>query len=172
MKHARQPVGPSFAAKLAVFLVVSILWIALDRLTKMMVAGNEVGEVFVENVAGLFEFKLIHNTGAAWGILSESTLGLGIFSVVVCALIFVLFLVFFRKEGNMGQVLGLALVFAGGVGNAIDRLAYSYVVDFINATFIDFPVFNVADIGVTCGIAIFLIATLVGGRSGKAEAGD
>ena len=45
---------------------------------------------------------------------------------------------------------------AGGLGNALDRFTLGYVVDFIEPVFIDFPVFNVADIGVTCGFAIFL----------------
>ena len=46
---------------------------------------------------------------------------------------------------------------AGGLGNAYDRFFTGYVVDFINVTFMDFPVFNVADIGVTCGIVAFFV---------------
>ena len=57
-------------------------------------------------------------------------------------------------------VVSLALVVAGGIGNCIDRLTTGYVVDFIRLTFIDFPVFNVADICVTCGVVLFLIALI------------
>ena len=57
-------------------------------------------------------------------------------------------------------IISLALVFAGGLGNAIDRFEYGYVVDMISTIFIDFPVFNVADIGVTCGIVLFVISII------------
>lgn len=57
--------------------------------------------------------------------------------------------------------LGLSLVVAGGIGNAIDRFTLGYVVDFIEPVFIDFPVFNVADIGVTCGVALFIASLII-----------
>ena len=60
--------------------------------------------------------------------------------------------------------LGAALVVAGGLGNAFDRFALGYVVDFIEPVFIDFPVFNVADIGVTCGFVLFLVGVIVSWR--------
>ena len=53
------------------------------------------------------------------------------------------------------------LVVAGGIGNAIDRFSQGYVVDFIDLAFMDFPVFNVADIGVTCGFVLFLVALVM-----------
>lgn len=51
----------------------------------------------------------------------------------------------------------LTLLFAGALGNAIDRIFRGYVVDFIETAFIDFPVFNVADIAITCGAVIMAI---------------
>ena len=59
------------------------------------------------------------------------------------------------------ELIGLGLVIGGGIGNAIDRFALGYVVDFIDLSFMDFPVFNIADIGVTCGLALFLIGWIV-----------
>ena len=50
---------------------------------------------------------------------------------------------------------------SGGLGNAIDRFSQLYVVDFIDFTFIDFPIFNVADIGVTCGFVLLVIGYLL-----------
>ncbi|MEG0375546.1 MAG: signal peptidase II, partial [Raoultibacter sp.] len=58
----------------------------------------------------------------------------------------------------------IGLLIGGAIGNAIDRFTLGYVVDFIDFTFIDFPVFNVADIGVTCGFVIFIAAMLLGWR--------
>ena len=57
-------------------------------------------------------------------------------------------------------MLGGALIVAGGLGNALDRFTLGYVVDFIDTTFISFPTFNVADIGVTCGFVLFFAGML------------
>ena len=54
------------------------------------------------------------------------------------------------------QLFSIGIVVAGGIGNAIDRFVTGYVVDFICFDFIDFPVFNIADIGVTCGVLILV----------------
>ncbi len=161
MKHAKPAQGAPFGAKLALFVGVSFVWLVIDRLSKIWANSVQPGTVLVEDIGGLFEFILVHNTGAAWGMFSNSTFALGVFSLVVCALILVVLFTYLRKEGSLVQVFFLALVFAGGLGNAIDRMAYSYVIDFINAKFISFPVFNVADIGVTCGIVLFMLATFI-----------
>ena len=161
MKHAKPPQGAPFGVKLALFVGVSFVWLAIDRVSKIWADSVQPGTVLVEDIGGLFEFVLVHNTGAAWGMFSNSTFALGIFSLVVCALILIVLFTYLRKNGNLVQVFFLALVFAGGLGNAIDRMTHSYVIDFINAKFISFPVFNVADIGVTCGIVLFMLATFI-----------
>ena len=58
---------------------------------------------------------------------------------------------------------------AGGIGNAIDRFAQGFVIDFIEFSFMDFPVFNVADIGVTCGFVILIIGFILSTRSYSEE---
>ena len=70
--------------------------------------------------------------------------------------------------------LGGALVVAGGIGNAIDRFIQGYVVDFIELSFMDFPVFNIADIGVTCGVALIFIAVIFfwRGDDGASDEGE
>ena len=72
------------------------------------------------------------------------------------------YLVYFQLcYARAAQTIGLALIIGGGFGNAIDRFALGYVIDFIETTFIKFPIFNVADMGVTCGIVIFLCGFFV-----------
>ena len=66
-----------------------------------------------------------------------------------------------RARISWPELIGLGLVIGGGIGNAIDRFVLGYVVDFIDLSFMDFPVFNIADIGVTCGLALFLIGWIV-----------
>lgn len=144
---------------LAVIVAVGSIWFAIDRATKLyfdqFVVGAEVGGPFL----GLFDFTLVHNTGAAWGMFSDSTFALGINSLVI-SIVVVAAALFFARRSNWMLSLGAALVAAGGIGNAFDRFVYGYVVDFINLSFIDFPVFNVADIGVTCGCVLMIIALL------------
>lgn len=147
-----------------VFGIVALAWLALDTLTKSYFNGSyAVGEVVTGPLLGLVRFHLVHNTGAAWGMFGDSTFLLGVMSLIVCVLLTV-YLFFLAHRPSTLQVVGVALVVAGGLGNAFDRFALGYVVDFIEPVFIDFPVFNVADIGVTCGFVLFLVGVIVSWR--------
>ena len=146
---------------IVLFCAIAVAWLAIDRVTKMVAESNVPGQVFCGNALGPFEFKLAHNTGAAWSIFSNSTFALGVFSLAVCAALLMYLFGVMKAKANILELVGLSLVFAGGVGNAIDRFALGYVVDFINTTFMSFPVFNVADIGVTCGVVLFLAGTFI-----------
>ena len=134
------------------FAAVFVVWLACDVVTKGWVAGGwSEGELVTGPILGLVRFHLVHNTGMAWGMFGDSTFALGVMSLVVCA-IMVLYLFAFSPNAGKLEIVGIALVVAGGIGNALDRFTLGYVVDFIEPVFIDFPVFNVADIGVTCGL--------------------
>lgn len=145
------------SAKLAIFIVVALLWVMLDQCVKAYIIGTvpstqgATGQNF-----GLFSLTMVHNTGGAWSIFSGNTGALAIFSITMCACVFVFVLLCHRKLYTC-QLIALALVVGGGIGNAIDRFTLGYVVDFINLNFISFPVFNIADIGVTVGV-FFLLA--------------
>ena len=147
----------------AVFFVVLLCWVLLDVATKSAFNRYSVGEQIAGPFLGLFQLRLVHNTGMAWGMLSDSTFLLGVMSVVVCLVLTVYFFVV-AGEAPVAQSLGMALVVAGGIGNAIDRFSQGYVVDFIDLAFMDFPVFNVADIGVTCGFVLFFAAVVYSWR--------
>ena len=149
------------ALLLVLFGGVALLWLTFDIVTKQHFDANYVpGNVIAEPIVGLFRFRLVHNTGAAWGIFSDATNILGFTSIFVCIGIIVFFL-YALKHVSLGEAFGLALVLAGGIGNAIDRFTLGYVVDFIDFSFISFPVFNIADIGVTCGFVIAFISILI-----------
>ena len=140
----------------ALFCGVALGWFIIDYLTKRWADAADPGSLLWSGIPGLFDFRLVHNTGAAWGVFGGSTFALGVFAILFCALLIV-FALTRAKQANPFEMVGYAMVLAGGIGNAVDRFASAYVVDFIEATFIDFPVFNVADIGVTCGFAIVVI---------------
>lgn len=157
-----EPVSFDFRIRNAkVFGLVVVLWLALDQATKCYFNSFDLGEVIAGPILGIFRFRLVHNTGAAWSMFSDSTFALGVFSLLICVLLLI-YLFKLAPDSSLGEALGLSLVFAGGVGNAIDRFLLGYVVDFIEPVFIEFPVFNVADIGVTCGFVIFFISLLCG----------
>lgn len=145
---------------LAILAAVLVIWLAADILSKSAFADVAVGQTVAGPYLGIFQLTLVHNTGAAWGIFGGSTLALGAFSLVACAVALIYMLAVEPRMSALGA-LGLSLVVAGGIGNAIDRFTLGYVVDFIEPVFIDFPVFNVADIGVTCGVALFIASLII-----------
>lgn len=150
-------------AKRIAFICIALIWLASDQLSKLALAGVAEGEVLYRSPVGLFDIVLVHNTGAAWGMFSGAQAVLGVVSVLVCACIAIYVLGFAKRIPWVGAI-GLSLVFAGGIGNAIDRFWHGYVIDFISCAFVDFPVFNVADIGVTVGVVLFIISILIEGR--------
>ncbi|WP_304597350.1 signal peptidase II [Adlercreutzia caecimuris] len=169
---------------LCVFAAVVLLWLAADIATKAVCNGYGLGEVIAGPFLGLVQFRLAHNTGAAWGMFGDSTFALGVMSLLVCAAL-AAYLIATARRANLVEVVGIALVVAGGLGNALDRFTLGYVVDFIDTTFIEFPTFNVADIGVTCGFVLFFVGMLWGmqrdglttacadaGQPGAADAAD
>ncbi len=139
--------------------MICAVLVVLDQLTKLWVLGTLKGKnpiVLIENV---LELRYLENRGAAFGILQNKLWFFLIITVLVLAVLFVF----------VGRVPGTArffwlrlcmdLIAAGAVGNMIDRLFRRYVVDFIYFKLIDFPIFNVADIYVTC--AAFLLVILI-----------
>jgi len=152
------------STKTLILVALTVAWIALDQATKAAFAGMQPGDSFGLVLGGLVDLRLVHNTGAAWGIFAGNTVALGAFSLVVVCLL-VGYFIWNRKSANLFQVIGTALVVAGGIGNMIDRFAQGYVTDFIAVTFMDFPVFNVADIGVTCGVVLLFIGLILEWRT-------
>lgn len=161
--------APAWANKALIFGAVGLVWFTLDTLTKSWLNGSYAqGDVITGPILGLVRFHLVHNTGAAWGMFGDSTLLLGVMSLLVCAAL-VAYLFVLSPRASKLEIVGVALVVAGGLGNALDRFLLGYVVDFIEPVFIDFPVFNIADIGVTCGFVLFIIGLFMNERRLAAE---
>lgn len=164
---------------IALIVIVAIASV-IDRLSKAWAV-----DALACDAAGIdcgpISFTLVHNLGAAFGMGQGAT---GVFVALAVAIIAVVVVwLAVGKEHSPLEVCALALVVAGGIGNLIDRLTTAYVVDFIKLNFIDFPVFNVADICVTCGVALFIVAILffmpaseepscIAGAHGKEAGGD
>ncbi len=139
----------SFVLASVIWTVVAAAVIAVDRIFKYIVMtgyseGNVIGEL-----PGFFDFIYVRNTGAAFSLFSDMTLLLGIVSILFCICVAVYW--FVRKPKSNIKRAAVALLFAGALGNAIDRIFYGFVVDFISLKWFDFPVFNIADVAIVVG---------------------
>lgn len=146
---------------IAVILVVA--WFVFDRVTKGYFESLvSPGEVIVPNLGGLglIQINLVHNTGAAWGSFSGFVPVLALVTSLLCLGI-ALFAIYWARQASVFEMVALALVFAGGIGNLYDRCIQGYVIDFITPLFIAFPTFNVADIGVTCGVIMLALVWVI-----------
>ena len=129
--------------------------VALDQIAKILVTAFLDNTACVHIIPYLFDFVYVKNTGAAFSMLSDSTGLLAMISVVFC--LGVLWYWKKKKPQHTLMKLSLTLLFAGAFGNAIDRVFRGFVVDFISTAFMDFPVFNVADISIVFGAIILII---------------
>lgn len=144
---------PSRVWRFGVWLVVGITLLCLDQIAKALVRAAVAGGFVRMTVApGLIDFTFVANRGAAFGIGQ----GFGAVSVVLAVAVVAFSVAYLLRARWLSKVeiVGLALVFGGAVGNAIDRVLFGYVTDFIATTFVDFPVFNIADIGITVGVCL------------------
>ncbi len=136
------------------WIIITILITLADRLTKIFASSNFNGRD-VEVIPGILSMVYVENTGAAFSILKDKTWLLSIISLLFCIFAVVYYVV--KKPRNKLLCLSGTLIFAGALGNAIDRVFYGYVIDFIKTDFIEFPVFNVADIAITAGAVLLMI---------------
>ncbi len=135
----------------SIFLVTSIPIILADQLSKLWIKSNLlIGESTFE--IGFFRLTHVQNTGSSFGLFQNQNLILSIFSIIgVCLILFLVFIMHNRFQ-ILGTFLGkfsLGLIFAGAVGNLINRLSFGYVVDFLDFNY--WPAFNLADSSVVVG---------------------
>lgn len=142
-------------------LIIIVCLLALDQITKYFIHLNlpSVG-ASVPLIDGFVQFTNVHNTGAAWGLL-EGFRWLFIPMTLIVAGLLIFVLVRFHKKLCVFSRITLALLFAGAVGNFIDRLLLGYVRDFVDITpWFSFPVFNVADSALSVGCVLLVIDAL------------
>ena len=131
------------------YLILTVALVALDQLVKFLVLENIAPGAHVPFLPHILELTYVENTGAAFSMFEEHTWILAVISLVMSVVLAVaLWKNFFRHP--VGKVT-LALLLAGAVGNLIDRVFRGFVVDMFNVLFMNFAVFNVADICVVVG---------------------
>ena len=132
-----------------IYALIAAALVALDQLVKYLVMTNIPFGEHVPFIPHILELTYVKNTGAAFSIFSDHTWALALVSLVMSiVLALALWKNIFRHP--FGK-LALTLLLAGAVGNFIDRAFRGFVVDMFNVLFMDFAVFNVADICVVAG---------------------
>ena len=135
------------ATVLSALLALGLL--ALDQWVKYYITVNlPLGES-QPLLPGLVELRTVHNYGAAWSSFSGMRWLLVI--ATSCIVLAVLAALVRRKVRHPLGVLAACLIISGGLGNILDRVRLGYVVDMFNLQFMEYPVFNVADICVVAG---------------------
>ena len=136
--------------------IISLAVLFLDILSKYLSVVYllpTAGDVVV--IPHVLSFSYVQNKGAAWGILSNHR---WVFmSLSVLLIIALILLLKYSGVKHKLFLISVAMILGGGIGNMIDRIFLGYVVEFIKGTFINFPVFNIADCGVVVGTILLAV---------------
>lgn len=141
------------------FFLLAALIVAADQGVKYLVRANIALGQHVSFLPGVMDLTFVKNTGAAFSMLEEHTWLLTLLSGVVAVILAVLLAR--RILPHWFGQLALGLLLGGAVGNFIDRLLLGYVTDMFVAAFVNFPVFNVADIAVVVGGVLLCVHVIL-----------
>lgn len=147
---------PARSWRFGVALALAAAFLVLDQVSKVIVRSAALAGVFpITVIPGVLEFDFVMNDGVAFGLAS----GFGYTFVLLAVVVTVVTMLYLLRAPLLSrlEVVGLGMLVGGAIGNAIDRVLFGFVTDFIATTFIQFPVFNIADIGITVGVAIAFI---------------
>ena len=145
--------------QLLTYLLFSGAIVAADQFTKYLTVANIALYEDVPFIPGLLQLTYVQNTGAAFSSFEGQQ---WLFAIVFLVFTAMVFWEYHRKSMPFTTLERWCVfaIYGGGLGNMIDRVRLGYVVDMIETTFIEFPVFNVADCFITCG-CILLMAHLI-----------
>lgn len=140
--------------------LIIILIVIFDQLSKYFVNLYLKGNDAIEAIPGFLSFRYHENRGAAWGMLENHRWVFMVVSTVAIVAIIGYLIWTRKKKDSLLFRISLCFFAGGGIGNMIDRVILSYVIDFLRFDFIDFPIFNVADSFITIG-AFLMILNLI-----------
>lgn len=136
-------------------LLAVLMMVVVDQAVKYWTVTMLAPVGSIPLIPGVLSLTYVENRGAAFSMLENQ-----IWLFVLLAVIILAAIVYVLRKGKIQTALGkigLLVIAAGAIGNVIDRVVNHYVVDMIEVKFISFPVFNVADIYVCTGVALFAI---------------
>ena len=138
--------------------IVIILGIVLDQIVKMAIVKNLRLSEQKSVTNGILSLTHLRNNGAAWSILEGQQWFFVLTTVIVLAVAIWFWL---KNLSKNWYAIGLTLIISGALGNFIDRVRQGYVVDMFQLDFINFPIFNVADILLSIGFVVLFIGILI-----------
>lgn len=134
------------------YILLSTIIVLLDQYTKFKISINH--DLLINKDFIFFTLDYVKNYGAAFSLLSGSRIFLSILSISIT--IILVYFILNKKFIKEIDLLSYSFILGGTLGNGIDRITKGYVIDFINLSFIDFPVFNIADISINVGLIIII----------------
>jgi len=145
-----------------------LLLLALDQATKLWATATLDYGMPVA-LLPFFNLTLVHNPGAAFSFLADAGGWQRLFFIGLSTLVSLVLAVWIWRLPRTARLLGIALVLVlgGALGNLVDRVAYGYVIDFVDlhAGGWHWPAFNIADSAISCGVILLLADGLFGGRT-------
>jgi signal peptidase II len=141
-------------------VVSSALLVLIDQVTKWLAISylspkNDGSDIILWN--GVFRLSYLENRGAAFGIMA----GKSIFLIITTIIVFIAIVWFYLRipaEKKFRYIKWLVVfIIAGAIGNFVDRIRFNFVVDFFYFELIDFPIFNMADTYVVCGVILLIL---------------
>ncbi len=142
-------------------IIIIVLLVAADQLTKFLIWAPLPAGGTVQVIPGVLNFSKVENEGASFGMLQ----GAQVFFVVMTVIVLIAagyFMIRFRHKQSRFFRVVIAVVFAGALGNLIDRVAFGYVRDFVDFRMFDFWkwVFNIADAALVIGAILICVYLL------------
>lgn len=133
----------------------------LDQLIKLIVTSNMDLLQEITLIPNFFSLYYLKNTGAAFSMLGNKTLFLILVSIV-CLIILKNYIKKLKRVTNL-TIISLGIMIGGIIGNLFDRVIYQAVIDYLSFNFFgySFPVFNLADIGITVGAVLLIIDLII-----------
>ena len=140
--------------------LISLILLIVDQLVKLLIKSTFKLPEELELIPNFFSLHYLQNDGAAFSILQNKT-----YLLVIVAIICLGIMVYYiQKEKTFTKLssISLGLILGGIIGNLLDRIIYKKVIDYLSFTFFtyNFPVFNIADVGITVGALLLIVSCL------------
>ena len=135
------------------FVILAFIILFFDQITKYIIIKNY--DFLINKDYFLFTIDFIKNNGAAFNLFSGSRIFLSIISILISFTLF--YLILRKKTTTYIHLLSYSFILGGSLGNGFDRIINGYVIDFIKLNYIEFPIFNIADISINIGFILILL---------------
>ena len=140
-----------------IIIIISIILLCIDQISKLLVVNLLTKTNSITIIKNFFYLTYINNDGAAFSIL----VGKRIFLILIAVLVIVMLIRYIKKNNiqNKLELVSLALIIGGSLGNLMDRVVRGYVLDFLDFKLFNynFPIFNLADTFIVIGVFLLLL---------------